>query len=73
MVGNTENKLKQINFPALEYRPPTNSDCGFAKYLGCNNFHTFSTSYKLEKALEVIIPTMLGEELIVIATKIHLA
>ncbi|MFT5520084.1 MAG: hypothetical protein ACI9IA_000672 [Enterobacterales bacterium] len=70
MIGSAETNLKQIKFPALEYSPATNSDCGFTKYIGCNNFYTFSTSYKLEKDLDVIFPTMLGQRLIFIAPKI---
>jgi hypothetical protein len=70
LIGNEPRNLQRFTFPSLEFKPPYNADCGISKFLGCNNFYTYTTWVKFESADKVKVPTELGEKLIIIAPEV---
>lgn len=70
-IGNESKRLRQFIFPPFKYEQPINPDCGISKYLGCNNYHTYTTWVKLENTTNLKLPNELGEKLIVIAPEVR--
>ncbi len=72
LIGNNLNKLHNFIFPPLEYRKPINPDCGLAKYLGCNNFYTYTSWIKLENNTNAKIPKNKGDKIVIVAPEVNI-
>ncbi|TQV88831.1 hypothetical protein [Aliikangiella coralliicola] len=69
-LSNDGVKYEKFIFEDLQFSPPTNPNCGFAKLLGCNNFYRYTAELRLGKNSTINIPQKIGDKIWIIPPQI---